>query len=108
MDPKLKERLEEWEESVNLVADIESDYFALDAEEKTVYSKLFLEANGKTIAEREALAYAHQVWSGYKSHHAKTKANYNQMRRLLDLKQKAYEAEYITYKIENDVIKRQL
>lgn len=106
MDDKLNQRLQSWYRQVEKITNVEQRYFELDAQEKSLYSQLFLKAEAKTVAEKEALAYASEDWINYKKGLAELKSGYNREKRILDVRQKAYEAEYLTYKIEADAVKR--
>jgi hypothetical protein len=95
MDKRLEERLSRWLTQIEEVHAKELAWRKLDASEKSLLAELTLKAEGKSHAERETRALASQSWKDFS--HAK---------RLLELKAKAYDAEHVTYKIENEAVKR--
>ena len=106
MDSRLRERLDRWHTQIESLKDEELECLSLEAQEKGVYSGLFLKAAGKTVSDREALAYASEEWKNFQIHLVEAKTKYHHAKRELDFKQKAFEAEYLTYKIESDAIRK--
>lgn len=106
MDSRLEERLRKWHEQLEKVQKCERVCFELEASEKSFFSELFLHAEGKSIAEREARAYTQDEWIKFAKGLAQAKSDYNHERRLLELKQKSFESEYLTYKLEHDAVRR--
>lgn len=106
MDLQLQERLTRWHKHIDQLKKIEAEYFSLEASEKHLFSRLFLESEGKNIAEREANAYGSSEWKQFKEGLAEAKSAYNTSRRELDLKIKAFEATYITYKLESEAVRK--
>jgi len=104
MDDRLRQRLRTWNDQLVLLAAIERECFQLEATEKALEGRLFLQAMGKTVEERKAQAYASTDWQDFKTGLATARAHYHNHRRLLELRIKAYEAEYCTYKIEAEMI----
>lgn len=106
MDSLLKERLESWYKQVEKIAKIEKKYLLLEGSEKALAGKLFLQSDGKSIAERDARAMSSQDWINFKKGLAEAKSEYNNEKRILELKIKAYEAEYITLKLNSEAIRK--
>jgi hypothetical protein len=84
---------------------VESLFFQLEASEKTFYASLYLQQEG-TIPEKEAKVFASKEWSDFKKGLSDQKSVYLREKRLLELKMKAYEAEYQTYKVESEAIRK--
>ena len=105
MDPRLVDRLEKWNEQIRDLETVERDFLLLDGSEKATYSELFLKAEGKSIAEKEAKAYADPVWKDFKLGLAEAKTRYNRAMRELRLKEKAYDAAHLSVKNEEKFIR---
>ena len=107
MDDHLYERLKKIEEQVERLEKIEKQYLYLDAHKKIMFSSLFLEAEGKSVAEREAFVYASDKWKNFIDGAVEAETQYLREKRLLELKLKAYDAAHLTFKVEGAAIKRQ-
>ena len=107
MDKRLFGRLSKIEQHIDVLKKVESEFLYLEAHKKVMFSSLFLQAEGKNVAEKEANAYASADWVNFIDGHAEKEAEYNYMRRLYELKLKAYDAEHLTLKTETPVISRQ-
>ena len=106
MDTELKDRLQKWHTQIDAVAESSRTYLGLEASEKPLYSQLFLGAQGKSIAEREAHAYASDAWRDFSNGLVVAKTEFNRQMHMLELKKKAFDAAYLTAKLENDGLKR--
>jgi len=106
IDTQLEERLRRWHDQVERVNKAEREFLLLDAQEKSFLAQLFLNSDEGPIAQKEAQAQNHPDWKHFKTTLAIAKSEFNNERRKLDLTIKAYEACYLTYKLENDVAKR--
>lgn len=106
MDSRLQERLGKWHKQIDTVKDIEDQYFAYEATEKSLESDLFLVAEGSSIQERMSKVHSSSEWKDFKKKHAELKTEYNSARRQLELKIKAYEAEYLTMKLEAEAVQK--
>lgn len=106
MDALLKSRLAAWEEQIHKINASEVTFLGLEAVDKSLHAHLFLEAKGGTVAEREAKAYDNEEWRTFAKGLAEAKAVFNHDRRLLELRQKELEAEYLHLKQSHDFIKR--
>lgn len=107
MDDRLFKRLEKIEESISRLRKVEEQFLYLDAHKKVLFSQLFMKAEGKNNAEKEAFAYASQDWVDFVSGLVKAETNFNHERRMYELRLKAYDAEHLTFKNEAPAIKRQ-
>lgn len=105
MDSKLSSRLTKLARQIRLLEKAEQEALTLDAGEKIVFSELFLKTAG-TVADREARVYASKAWREYSAGHVTAKVAVNKARRLLDLLDKSYQSEYLTYKLESSAIRR--
>lgn len=107
MDQRLYDRLEKIEESIKALETVEHRYLTLEANRKPLYSQLFLRAEGRNVAEKEAQAYDSKDWRAFASALVDTESAYNRERRMYELRLKAYDAEHLTFKNEAPAIKRQ-
>jgi len=107
MDDRLYKRLEKLEEQIETLRDAEKQFLALDAHKKVLAAQLFLKADGKNVAEREASVYASDDWIVFSKGHVEAESSYNHERRRYELRLKAYDAEHLTLKTEAPAIKRQ-
>jgi hypothetical protein len=106
MDDRLKAKLERWHERIEQLKAAEHACLLLDANEKALYSQLLLKAEGRTVAEREAQAYASDDWQNFAKGLAEARSTYNHARRMLDLAQAAFQAEYLEAKHDYDAIRK--
>jgi hypothetical protein len=108
MDSRLRERLEKIADHSNQMFHVEHEFFHLDASEKAMLAILTIQQPGKSHAEKQNLALASDGWRDFVAGHSLKKAEYNRERRRHELLLKAFDAEYLTMKVESPVIKRQL
>lgn len=106
MDQLLHERLSRWHDQIHALSKSEEQYLLLESNEKPLWSKLFLAAEGKTVAEKEAHAFTHPDWVDFQSGLVAAKVVYHREKRILELKQAAFQSEYLRAKNENDAIQR--
>lgn len=106
VDKVLHEKLKKWHSQIEKIKPIEARYLSLEGQEKVFLAKLITLIDGKSYAERESKALASDDWKDFKEGLAAAKAEYLDAKRVLELKIKAYEAEYITFKVEAEAIKR--
>lgn len=107
MDDRLYKRLEKIEESIDNLREVEKQFLTLEANKKALYSELFLRAEGKNVAEKEATAYSSKAWRDFSAGLVAAESDFNHERRMYELRLKAYDAEHLTLKTETPVIKRQ-
>lgn len=108
MDVKLRKRLEKLEEQIDALRAAEKSFLALDAHRKILAAELFLRAEGKSVAEREAVVFSSDDWIAFSNAHVEAESSFNHERRRYELRIKAYDAEHLTLKTETPVIKRQV
>lgn len=107
MDRRLEERLEKLADQIDKVREAEHAFLQLEASRKPLYSQLFLGAEGKNVAEKEAHAYHSKDWRDFAAGLVEAESAFNHERRRYELQLKAFDSEYLTYKIEESVIRRQ-
>jgi len=106
MDRTLSEMLKRWEEKHDELCEARSIFLQLEAREKSLYSKLFQAADGKTIPEKEAEAYADPDWKKFKAGLAAAKTDYLKAKGINDIYSKALECEYLSYKVEAEAVRK--
>lgn len=107
MDTRLNERLEKVADQIEILKKAEADFLCLEANRKVMFSQIYLKAEGKNVAEKEANTYSHEDWIAFMSGHVNAESDYNHERRRYELMLKAYDAEHLTLKTETPVIRRQ-
>lgn len=107
IDERLKGQLEKLDEHINNLFRVEHEFLTLDGNKKALLAVLTIKALGKSFSEREALALASPDWKDFVNGHAMKEAEYNRAKRRYELLIKAYDGTYLTYKIEENVIRRQ-
>jgi hypothetical protein len=107
MDDRLFKRLEKIEQSIESLRTIEKRFLQFEATKKPLFSELFLKADGKNNAEKEANAYNSKDWRDFAAGLVQAESDFNFERRMYELRLKAYDAEHLTLKTETPVIKRQ-
>jgi len=106
MDQKLKDQLDEWYKLVEVLSQKERVYFELEGNEKVLYSKLFLNAEGKTVADKEAEVYSSEDWIDFQVGKNIAKVDFLKHKRFLDVTQASYQAEYLQCKQDYDSIRK--
>ena len=105
MDQRLEDRLDKWYKQVEKIKPVEEILFNLEANRDAIEGNAFRKAEGKTVQDRLAEASCSESVQNIKLGIAESKSMYNHEKRILELKIKAYEAEYLTLKLEFDAIK---
>jgi hypothetical protein len=103
----LDHSLSQWDKKIQELEGVEAKALTLDAHEKMLYADLFLQAEGKTVAEREAWVYTRKTWKEFKLGHVEATTLSNKAKRELALKQKRFDAEYLKQKIEYELAHKQ-
>jgi hypothetical protein len=106
MDQRLQERLMLWHEHLEVLRKAERVFLELEAHEDVLFSQLFLAFHEGSVEERKARARASQDWQDFTKGMVEAKARYLDEKRKLELKVKAYEAEYLTLKTDAEAMKR--
>lgn len=107
MDSRLQKRLERLEAQIERLRDAERIFLQLEAHKKVLAAQLFVKAEGKNVAEREAATFSSDDWITFSNAHYEAETDFNYERRRYELQLKAYDAEHLTLKTETPVIKRQ-
>lgn len=106
MDQRLSDKLNRWHDTIEQVCVAEKLSLTLEANEKPLWGKLFLSATGRNVAEKEAEVYSHPDWIALTQGSAEAKAEANNSKRLLELRQAAFQASYLQCKNEADAIQK--
>lgn len=106
MDSRVHEKLQRWHSQIDELEKIEQQCLGLESQEDSLWSALFLNAEGKNVAEKEAVANSHQDWRDFQSGLVAARVAYNRSKRELELRQAAYQAEYLQAKHESEAILR--
>lgn len=101
MDSALELRLRKISEQVDELKKAQESYLTLKANEKSLEGKLFLEAEGKTVSEKEAKSYSSADWKSFAKGLAVAQAEYEFHKRRYELLMKAFDAEYLSMKIDH-------
>jgi hypothetical protein len=103
MDSRLEKVLQEWTDLCSQLRDKELVHFQLEGSEKHLYSNLYNQVlDCKNIKDRECSAYASREWIDFKMGLARSQAEVNHLRRLLEVKQKQADGEYL--EVKKDII----
>lgn len=105
-DSILQEKLNDWHEQIDVLSSAEKEFFVLEAQEKTKEAELYIPAEGKNIEEKKAAVYNAESWRDFAFKLAVKKATYLREKRVLELKVKCFEAAYLTFKLENEAIRK--
>lgn len=107
MDDRLFKRLEKIEQSIDEMREVEKLFLQLEANKKVLAAQLYLKADGKNVAEKEASVFSSPDWINFVNGLVQAESNFNHARRMYELRLKAYDAEHLTLKTEVPAIKRQ-
>ena len=102
----LSQSLDDWEKQIEILRRSEETFLLLESEEKSLEARLFLGSLAKTIAERQASAYASEAWNNFKRGLSVAEADRNHQKRVLEHKIKQYEARYLELKLEGEYIRK--
>ena len=106
MDNELSKRLTKLARQINILEVAEKVALTLDANEKTIFSKLLLSVTGSSISTREAKVYVSLEWREFLVAQTNARVEYNKAKRYYELLDKAYLAEHLTYKVQAHAIGR--
>ena len=105
MDRSLADRLNDlWAQSEKL-REAEETYLTLEANRKPLLAQLTLAAEGKSFTEREAKALASEDWRRFMGGHVHSEVALNHARRKWEMLEKAYLAEYASFKLDDRSLK---
>lgn len=105
MDQRLSSRLTKLARQIKILEEAERASMLIDTHEKILFSELFLTFKG-SIAEREALVYATPQWQEFVKGQVNANVEYNKAKRYYELLDKAFQAEYLSFKIDSQAISR--
>lgn len=108
MDSGLKERLSLIDKQIEKLFHVEREFFLLEGSEKSFLASLTIKSLESSHAAKQNEALASAEWESFSDGMASHKSEYLREKRKLELLIKAFDAEYLTYKVENRVIQRQL
>lgn len=107
MDKRLAERLRKIEAQIETLSKAERTFLELEAHKKVLAAQLFLTAEGKSVAEKEAYVFSSKAWIEFSLGHVEAESMFNHERRRYELRLKAYDAEHLSLKSEVPAIRRQ-
>ncbi len=105
-DERLRKRLIAIDRQISKLRVAEEAFLNLDATKKLQHAVIYLRTKG-TVAEREAMVHASEEWRVFITGLVQAEVEYNYQKRELELQMKAFDAEYLTYKVEAGAINRQ-
>lgn len=108
MDLKLRNKLNQIEVHLGVLKDAEREFLFLEAHRKVLAGQLFLNAEGRSVAEKEAQVFASQEWIDFSKGLAQAESEFNHQRRMHELLLKKYDGEHLSLKTEAPVIRRQV
>lgn len=108
MDSKLKTRLIKINEQIDRLYKTEEVYLSLDSARDHVLARLTANAPSTLSSEasRSSWAKATEEWKKHRESLAYAEATFHKERHKLDLIMKAFDAEYLSFKIEAQAIPR--
>lgn len=107
MDDKLRARLIKIDSQIQKLYEAEEKYLSLEAVKEHKLAVLTSQSEGESEATRKRLALATEDYRTFKESLAFAEAEFHREKHLLELKTKAFDAEYLSLKIENPIINRQ-
>jgi len=105
MIDSLQKKLDRWHKHLDDMKKIEEDLFNLAASEKPLFAQLYLTTHG-TVPERESHVHVSKAWQDYQNGLVSAKSNMNHAKRKLELLMKAFDAEYLTSKLDADAVRK--
>ena len=107
MDRQLAERLNSLTRQNGVLAKKRAAFLLKDAERKHFEAKLIRAAEGRSHAEKTVNAQATNEWREFQVALADLEASFEFEKLKFEILEKAWLAEYATYKIDERVIKKQ-
>ena len=107
MDESLSKRLSAIEKQIVKLKEVEETFFLLEGSEKPLFNEILLQSTAKTAWEKQAHAYTSAEYKNFMNALGQKKSEHNKEKRINDLLNKVFDAEYITYKNEASAIRRQ-
>lgn len=106
MDDRLRQALSLIEKQIKALRHAEEKFLTLEVAKKAKYSIAYLSTSG-TVAEREATVLSSADWGIFTKALIDAEVSFNFEKRKLEHHMKAFDAEYLTYKLEHGAINRQ-
>lgn len=106
MDDRLKQRLTRLWEQNDQLKEAEALYLELEANRKPLYSQLFLHAEGKNVAEKEARAYDSKDWRDFMAGLIAAESAFNYEKRKFGILENAFFAEHSSFKLDERSIRK--
>lgn len=106
IDSLLAEHLNKLNEQNERLRAIEGVYLELEGNKKAMLAQLTIQAQGKSHAEREAIALASEDWKAFRAAHVEAEVAYNFEKRRFAILESAYLAAHATYKNEEQIIRK--
>lgn len=104
MDVRLKDRLDKWHRQIDIVFEAEEIFLNMKGMNDIMEAELSLSQEGDSMTEKKFKAKKTKDWKDFIKGKAKAESYYNKQKRLLDIKIKAYEAEYLECKREHEAM----
>lgn len=107
MDERLRNRLVKIEKQIQAVYEAEEAYLSLDSAKEHMKASLMMRAEGTSQAAKEMIAVATTEWSQFTKGLALAESRFHREKHMLELKHHAFNAEYLSMKLENAAIIKQ-
>lgn len=107
MDSRLGERLQKIAAQIDVLYKAEEDYLTLEAAKEHKLAVIVTASPGTSQAAKDAAAKATTEWLQFRKDLALAEAVFHRERHILELKNNAFQAEYLSFKIEQDAIRKQ-
>ncbi len=106
IDSLLSERLNALNAQNDVLRAAEGLFLELDANKKALLAKLTIDAQGKSFAEREAIALSSKDWANFRAAHVQAETDFNFEKRRFSILESAYLAAHATFKNEEQIIRK--
>jgi hypothetical protein len=106
MDEQVRRRLDLWHNQISLVEKAELAMRVLESQEEPLWHQIYLQSDGKNQLEREAKTWVHDDWRAFQEGLVAAKTAFNKERSTLELRQAAFQASYLSYKIDGEAIQK--
>ena len=107
MDQGLKNRLIKIDEQINRLYEAESKYLSLEAVKEHKLAVITSQSEGASLVAKKTIALATEEFRAFKASLALAEAEFHKEKHKLELTLKAFDAAYLSLKVESPVINRQ-
>ncbi len=107
MDDKLRKRLIKIDEQISKLYEAEEKYLTLEAVKEHILAVYVSEAQGPSETAKKTIALARVDFRAFKESLALAEAGFHREKHKLELVLKAFDAAYLSLKLEVPVINRQ-